>query len=86
MATDRSHRVIMEKYGHSRAFFFDWIFILAGNEDTIKSHTSLKLGQIRPHTAELAALECLENPHRLIVEEMWPLWHLHFRLDLQFCW
>ena len=27
----------------------------------------LKLGQIRPLTAELAALERLKNPHRLIM-------------------
>ena len=31
---------------------------------------SSKLDQIRPWTAELAALECLENPHRLIMGEI----------------
>ena len=37
---------------------------------TIKSWTSSKFDQIRPWTAELAALERLENPHRLIMEEI----------------
>ena len=37
---------------------------------TIKSRTSLKFGQIRPWTMELAALERLENPHNLIRGEM----------------
>ena len=31
------------------------------------SRTSSNLGQIRPRTAELAALERLKNPHRLIM-------------------
>ena len=30
----------------------------------------LKFSQIRPWTAELAALEHLKNPHRLIMGEM----------------
>ena len=37
---------------------------------TIKSWTSSKFDQIRPWTAELAALERLENPHRLIMGEI----------------
>ena len=37
---------------------------------TIKSWTSSKSDQIRPWTAELAALECRENPHRLIMGEI----------------
>ena len=37
---------------------------------TIISRTSSNLGQIRPRTAELAALERLENPHRLIMGEI----------------
>ena len=37
---------------------------------TIISRTSSNLGQIRPRTAELTALERLENPHRLIMEEI----------------
>ena len=35
---------------------------------TITSRTTLKFGQIGPRTAELAALEHLENPHRLMGE------------------
>ena len=37
---------------------------------SITSRKSLKLGQIGPRTAELAALERLENPHRLIMGEI----------------
>ena len=37
---------------------------------TIKSWTSSKFDQIRPWTAELAALERLENSHRLIMGEI----------------
>ena len=37
---------------------------------TIISRTSSNLDQIRPRTAELAALECLENPHRLKMGEI----------------
>ena len=37
---------------------------------TRKSWTCLKFDQIEPWTAELAALESLENPHRLIMEEI----------------
>ena len=37
---------------------------------SITSGTSLKFGQIGPRTAELAALERLENPHRLIMGEI----------------
>ena len=37
---------------------------------TIKSWTSSKFDQIGPWTAELAALERLENPHRLIMGEI----------------
>ena len=36
----------------------------------ITSRTSSKFGQIGPRTAELAALERLENPHRLIMGEI----------------
>ena len=34
------------------------------------SRTSSKFGQVGPRTAELAALERLENPHRLIMGEI----------------
>ena len=37
---------------------------------SITSRTSSKFGQIGPRTAELAALEHLENPHRLIMGEI----------------
>ena len=37
---------------------------------TITSLTTLKFGQIGPRTAELAAFEHLENPHRLIMGEI----------------
>ena len=37
---------------------------------TITSRTSSKFGQIGPRTAELAALERMENPHRLIMGEI----------------
>ena len=36
----------------------------------IVSRTSSKFGQIGLRTAELAAIECLENPHRLIMGEI----------------
>ena len=37
---------------------------------TIKSRMSSKFGQIRPLTAELAALERLEKTHILIIGDM----------------
>ena len=36
----------------------------------ITSRTRSKFGQIGPRTAELAALERLENPHRLVMGEI----------------
>ena len=36
----------------------------------ITSRTSSKFGQIGPRAAELAALERLKNPHRLVMEEI----------------
>ena len=33
----------------------------------IRTRSSSKFDKIRPPTAELAALECLKNPHRLIM-------------------
>ena len=36
----------------------------------IKSRTDSKFSKIQPETAEFAALERLENPHRLIMGEM----------------
>ena len=37
---------------------------------SITSRTNSKFGQIGPRTAELAALERLKNPHRLIMGEI----------------
>ena len=37
---------------------------------TIKAWMSTNFGHIQPHTAELAALECLKNHHRLTIGEM----------------
>ena len=37
---------------------------------TIKACIGSKLGQIRSWTVRLAALECLKNPHSLIMGEM----------------
>ena len=46
---------------------------------TITSRISSNFGQVRPQIAELAALERLENPHRLIMGKMlWPLAPLFF--------
>ena len=61
MATDSSHRIIMGKSClHSSAFNFDRIFfVLAGNEDN--HNISDEFDQIRPRTAELAALERLKK-------------------------
>ena len=43
---------------------------------------SSKLGEIRPWTAELAALEHLKkNPHRFTMRKMSKFQHLHFWLD-----
>ena len=43
------------------AVFYPILFILAGNDDMHESWRSSKLGQIRPPTAELAALERLKK-------------------------
>ena len=39
---------------------------------SVTSRTSSKFSQIGPRTAELAALEHLENPHRLIIGKCCP--------------
>ena len=59
MATYSSHRVIMEKT--VSAVFHPILFILAGNDDMHGSSRSSKFSQIRPGTAELAALERLKK-------------------------
>ena len=43
---------------------------LQATRTSIASRTSSKFGQIGLKTAELAALERLENPHRLIMGEI----------------
>ena len=45
--------------------FHPILFIITVNEDMHKSQTSWNIGHIRQSTAELAALECAKNPHRL---------------------
>ena len=44
--------------------------LLQVTRSTIKAKTGSKFGQIRPATEELAALERLKNPHRLIMGEL----------------
>ena len=64
MATDSSHRVIMgENVVSSLApsFLIGSSSYLQLTRTTIISRTSSNLGQIRPRTAELAALERLEK-------------------------
>ena len=48
-------------FKHSSAFIFDRIFFLQVSRTTIKSRMRSKVDQIRPWTAELAALERLEK-------------------------
>ena len=62
MATDSSDRVIMEKtvLPLFSAVFHPILFILEGNDDMHWSSEE-KFSQIRPPTAELAALERLEK-------------------------
>ena len=78
MATDSSHRVIMGKimsiqcYTLAPSFLIRSSSFLQVTRTTIISQTSWKFSQIGPRTgsAELAALERLENPHSLIMEKM----------------
>ena len=75
MATDNSHRVLMDKLlcDQTSSFIFVWLFFLnflQVTRKTIKSPMGLKLDKIRPGTKELAALERLENPHILIMGEV----------------
>ena len=73
MATDSSHRVIMGESivtTLSPSFLIGSSLFLQVVIETITSRTSSKFGQIRLRTAELAALEHLENPHRLIIGKM----------------
>ena len=73
MATNSSHRVIMGENVVSTlapSFLIGSSSYLQVTRTSITSQTSSKFGQIGPRTAELAALERLENPHRLIMGEI----------------
>ena len=64
MTTDSSHRVIMGENVVNTlvpSFLIGSSSYLQVTRTTIISRTSLNLGQIRPRTAELAALERLEK-------------------------
>ena len=66
MATDSSHRVIWGKScDHSPLFLIVFALFLQVTWTSIKFQMGSKFSMIQPGTAELAALELLENPHRL---------------------
>ena len=52
------------------SFWIGFSFFLQATRTPIKSRMGSKLGSIRRRTYVLAALERLENPHRLIMGEM----------------
>ena len=52
------------------SFFAGSSSLLQVTKSTIKAYTGWKFGQIRPWTVELAAIERLKNPHRLIMREI----------------
>ena len=73
MATDSSHRVIMgENLVNTLApsFLIVSSLFLQVTRTTIKSQMGSKFGRIEPGTYELAAIERLKNPHRLIMSEI----------------
>ena len=73
MATDSSHRVIMGENVVSTlapSFLIAFSSYLQVTRTSITSRTSSKFGQIGPRTAELDALEGLENTHRFIMGEI----------------
>lgn len=76
--TDSSGKIVLEKqFSHFLLFVFHLSFvILAGNEDM----RFLKSDQIRPPTANLAALEGVKKPHSLTIGKT----ILHFFLDVYF--
>ena len=51
-------------------FFIGSSLFLQVRRTTIISRTSLNFSQIRPRTAELPALDGIENSHRLIMGEI----------------
>ena len=70
MATDSSHRVIMEKNGvikFSRMFLIGSCSYLQVMMTCMRSWMSSKFGRIRLRTTELAALERMKKSHRLIM-------------------
>ena len=70
MATESSHRVIMEKtvsplfLGCFSIRSFSYLQVMM---TFMRARTSSNFGLIGPLTAELAALESLKNPHMLIM-------------------
>ena len=72
MATDSSHRGLMGKNLTTQApsFLIVSSLFLQVTRTTIKPRMGSKFGKIRPGTAELTALERLENFHSFIMEEM----------------
>ena len=52
------------------SFLMGSSLFLQVTRSTIKAWMGSKFGQIRPATEELAALEHLKNPHRLIMREL----------------
>ena len=50
--------------------FYPILFILAGDDDMHESSEEFEICQIRLLTAELAALERLKKPHRLIIGKL----------------
>ena len=69
MATESSHRVIMEKTvsTFSQLFFIRSFSYLQVMITCMRTQRCLHFGLLRPLTAELAALERLKNSHRLIM-------------------
>ena len=64
MATEGSHRVVMEKNGvstFSRLFFIRSFAYLQVMMTCMRARTSLNIGLLGPLTAELAALEHLKK-------------------------
>ena len=72
MATDSSHRVIMEKtlWPLLRPHFDRNFFILSDNNDNHKIWTEFEFGADRTKGCGVSALSESKNSHRLIMEEM----------------
>ena len=74
MATESSHRVIMEKTV-SRLFFIRSFSYLQAMMTCMRARTSLNFGLIGPWTAELAALDSLK---KIPIGLLWEKRCLHF--------